>query len=344
MKVGYVDHPIYLKHDTGQHPENAARLEAITARLEQTGLIRQLTPIAPRAATEAELARVHHRRYITHIREAAGQGGGYLDADTVISAESYEAARYAAGGLIAASEAVLRGDIDSAFACVRPPGHHATTDQAMGFCLFNNVAVAARHLLDGCELERVAIIDFDVHHGNGTQEAFYDDPRVLYVSTHQSPHYPGTGYPDETGSGAGRGTTVNIPLPAGCGDNEYRLAFEWVVIPAVRRFGPQFILVSAGYDSHWADELAMMRVSVPGFARMTRDIKELADDLCGGRLVFTLEGGYNLTALAASAAATLDVLLGNPDNTDPLGSPPGGLAAPGITPLIEEIRALHGLV
>ncbi|MFC2063212.1 histone deacetylase [Chloroflexota bacterium] len=343
MKVGYVYDPIYLNHDAGQHPENAARLEAIITHLEQTGLIRQLTPITPRAATEEELALVHHRQYITHLQEAARQGGGYLDADTVMSAGSYEAARYAAGGLIRASDAVMQGDVDSAFAFVRPPGHHATATRAMGFCLFNNIAVAARHTLDSYNLERIAIVDFDVHHGNGTQEAFYDDPRVLYISTHQSHHYPGTGYPDETGSGVGRGTTVNIPLPAGCGDSEYRLAFEEIVVPAVRRFGPQFILVSAGYDLHWADGLAMMRVGVPGFTRMTGVIKELADDLCRGRLVFTLEGGYNLTALAASVAATLDVLLGNPGTADPLGKPPGGPASPDITPLVKEIRAIHDL-
>ena len=343
MKVGYVYDPVYLRHDTGQHPENASRLEAIISHLEQTQLIRQLTLVEPRAASIEELSLVHSERHIACIQEVAKDGGGWLDPDTVMSTDSYEAALYAAGGLIRATEAVMQGEVDSAFALVRPPGHHATTTQAMGFCLFNNIAIAARYALAKYSLKRIAIIDFDVHHGNGTQESFYDDPQVLYISTHESPFYPGTGYIEETGRGEAEGTTVNIPLPAGCGDAEYLLAFEQIIIPVVRRFNPQFILVSAGYDTHWADGLAMMKVSVTGFAQMVRSIKGLADELCSGRLVLTLEGGYNLTALAASVKATFGVLLGNNSIEDPLGPSPRRLAVTNIDSLINKIKEIHNL-
>ncbi len=343
MKVGLVSDPIYLKHDTGQHVENARRLVAITSHLEQTGIVRQLTPIKPRPATIEELSLVHGEPYIANIQQMAERGGGWLDADTVMSAESYEAALYAAGGVIKASEAVLNGEVSSAFALVRPPGHHATPQRAMGFCLFNNVAIAAKYALAEFSLERILIIDFDVHHGNGTQDAFYDNPQVLYISTHLSPFYPGTGIIEETGSGSARGATLNIPLPSGCGDSEYQQVFEQIVVPAATRFQPRLILVSAGYDAHRDDELAMMQVSITGFARMVKIIKELADKLCSGRLVFSLEGGYNLAALAASVKATFDVLLGNTEIEDPLGQSSRRFAAPDITPLLAAIREIHGL-
>ncbi len=343
MAVGYVYDPVYLKHDTGEHVENAQRLEAIISHLEQTGLKSQLTLVKPRPASVEELALVHQEQYISHIQEVAQKGGGWLDADTVMSSDSYEAARYAAGGVIRAVEAVMAGEIASAFALVRPPGHHATSRRAMGFCLFNNIAIATRHALAQYKLERILIIDFDVHHGNATHEAFYDNPQVMYISTHQYPFYPGTGDFKETGGGAAKGTTINIPLPAGCGDGEYLPVFEQVIVPAAKRFQPQLILVSAGYDNHWADPLALMQVSVTGFAQMARVIKGLADELCGGRLVFTLEGGYNLNALAASVKATFDVLLGNTAIDDPLGQSPRSFGAPNIGRLIEAIKEIHKL-
>jgi len=260
-----------------------------------------------------------------------------------MSPESYEVARYAAGGVITATDAVFDGKVDSAFALVRPPGHHATPEHAMGFCLFNNLAIATRYALKKRNLERIAIIDFDVHHGNGTQDTFYKSPDVLYTSTHESPFYPGTGSVAETGSGTGKGTTVNIPLPAGCGDTEYSLVFEQIIKPAVRRFKPQFIMVSAGYDLHWADPLALMQLTVAGCTRIAGIIKGLADELCDGRLVFTLEGGYNLAALATSISATLKVLMGNPDIDDPLGKSPRQLNAPSISPLIKQLKEIHKL-
>ena len=342
MNVGYVYDPVYLKHDTGQHVENARRLEAIISHLEETGLRQRLSPIPPRAATNEELSLVHDKYHIAHIQAVAKKGGGWLDADTVMSSDSYQAALYAAGGLIRATEVVL-SEGGSAFALVRPPGHHATASQAMGFCLFNNIAIAAKYAQDKLKLERIAIVDFDVHHGNGTQGTFYDDPRVLYVSTHEFPLYPGTGNTEETGGGNAKGTTVNIPLPAGCGDAEYLAVFEQITVPVVKRFSPQLILVSAGYDAHWADSLAMMQVSVTGFARMAKTLKILADELCNGHLIFTLEGGYNLTALAASVKATFDILLGNTDINDPLGQPQPGFKPPDITSLVESVKRIHNL-
>jgi len=343
MKAGFVYDPIYLKHDTGEHPENSRRLEAIVSHLEQTGLKSRLTPIKPRPTTTEELTLVHHESHVAHVKEMAQRGGGRLDPDTVVSPDSYDAALYAAGGVIEAVTAVTGGEVDSAFALVRPPGHHATPHHAMGFCLFNNVAIAARYAMSKLGLERVCIIDFDVHHGNGTQEAFYDNPNILYISTHQYPHYPGTGRVEETGRGEGTGTTINIPLPAGCGDAEYEQVFEQIIAPAAKRFEPQLIMVSAGYDGYWEDPLAMMQLTITGFARMAIIIKGLADELCHGRLVLSLEGGYNLEALAAAIKATFDVLLGETEITDPLGAPPHPFAPPDIESLVTKIRETHGL-
>jgi len=343
MKVGLVYDPIYLKHDTGQHVENAGRLEETISHLEQTQLKQQLTLIKPRAATTEELSLVHDNQYISHIQDAAQRGGGWLDADTIMSTDSYQAAIYAAGGAIRASEAVMDGELDSAFALVRPPGHHATSLRAMGFCLFNNAAIAAKHALAKYKLDRIIIIDFDVHHGNGTQAAFYDDPQVLYVSTHEYPFYPGTGRLEETGNKDGKGATINIPLPAGCSDAEYLQVFEQIITPAARRFNPQLIITSAGYDLHWSDEIALMQVSISSFAQMVGIIRGLADELCNGRLVLSLEGGYHLQALAYSVKATFDVLLGNVNIEDPLGKSPHRSKAPDITQLIGTIKEVHQL-
>lgn len=347
MNVGYVYDPVYLGHDTGQHPENAARLEAILSRLEESGVKDRLTLISPRPATVEELALVHHEEYIAYIQAVAKSGGGWLDADTVMSSGSYKAALYAAGGLLKATEVVM-AEGGYTFALVRPPGHHATATQAMGFCIFNNVAIAAKYALKKLGLVRVAIIDYDVHHGNGTQEAFYDDPKVLYISTHEFPLYPGTGGIEEIGIREAKGTTVNIPLPAGSSDEQYLDVFNEVIVPVVRRFRPELILVSAGFDAHWSDRLAMMEVSVTGFAQMAGIIKRLADELSGGHLVLTLEGGYPLTALAASVKATFDVLLGEEKIDDPLGPAQSGFKLrgfepPDITSLIASLKRLHQL-
>jgi len=357
MKVGLVYDPIYLEHDTGSHPENPQRLIAIMSHLEETGLKKKLTSLAPRPATIEELEMVHSLEYISRIKREAeilrrpspphplsgeGRAVGWLDPDTVICSRSYEVALYAAGGVLTAVEAVMNGGVDTAFALVRPPGHHATHDRAMGFCIFNNVAIAAKFALTNFSLSRVLIVDFDVHHGNGTQEIFYANPKVLYFSTHQYPFYPGTGWIDEIGVGEGEGTTVNFPMIAGWGDEEYLRVFNEVLVPVAQRFRPELILVSAGFDPHWADSIAMMQVSVTGFAQMVEVLKKLATELCQGRLVFTLEGGYNLQVAALSVAATFDVLWGNPI-VDPLGKSsarkPGG-----FDQRLQEIKKIHHVV
>ena len=319
MKVGLVYDPIYLDHDTGNHVENSQRLVDAMSYLEETGIKEKLTCLPPRSATLEELEMVHTPNYISYVKKKGEMGGGWLDPDTVMSPKSYEVALYAAGGFLVATEAVMKGDVDNAFALVRPPGHHAISDRAMGFCIFNNVAIAAGFALSKFSLNRILIVDFDVHHGNGTQDTFYTDSEILYFSTHQYPFYPGTGWMDETGSGEGKGTTANFPMAVGWGDDEYLRAFNEVLVPVARRFQPQLILVSAGFDAHWADELAMMKVSIKGFAQMVMILKELAAELCQGRLVFTLEGGYNLQVVASSIAATLQVLLGNTEIDDPMG-------------------------
>jgi len=343
VRVGFVYNTIYLKHDTGQHPENAKRLLAIMRYLERTGPWQQLTSIKPEAAAIEEIALVHDSQYISEVRQLAEQGGGQLDPDTVVSADSYDVALCAVGGVIKATDVVMKGDLDSVFALVRPPGHHAKADRGMGFCIFNNVAIAVECALYKYNLERVAIIDFDVHHGNGTQNAFYSNPAVLYISTHQYPHYPGTGRMDETGEGAGKGTTINIPLPTSCGDKEYEQVFQQVVTPAVRRFEPQLIVVSAGYDGHWSDGLAYMQLSITGFSRIVESIKSMTEEMCSGRLVLSLEGGYNLTTLSASVRATFEVLLGSKDIEDKLGQLPFEVKPPDISALLQRLKKIHNL-
>jgi len=330
-----------LEHDTGDHVENSRRLVETMSYLKEAGIKEKLTCLPPHPASLKELEMIHSPEYISYVKSKAEKGGGWLDPDTVISPKSYEAALYAAGGVLAAVEAVMKRKVDSAFALVRPPGHHAIQDRAMGFCIFNNVAIAAKFALSKFNLNRVLIADFDVHHGNGTQDAFYADPKVLYFSTHQYPFYPGTGWVDETGTGEGEGTTVNFPMSAGWGDEEYLRAFNEVLAPVARRFQPQLILVSAGFDPHWADQLAMMRVTITGFAQIAMILKELAVELCQGRLVFTLEGGYNIRVVACSIKAVFDVFLGNSEIDDSLGKAPATSKPGGFDEHIREIKRIH---
>jgi acetoin utilization deacetylase AcuC-like enzyme len=341
MKAGLVYDPIYLEHDTGDHVENSGRLVAAMSYLKETGIKEKLTCLPPRPALVEELEMIHAPEYISYVKSKAEKGGGWLDPDTVMSPRSYEAALYAAGGLVVAVEEVMNGKVDNAFALVRPPGHHAIHDRAMGFCIFNNAAIAAKFALSKFNLNRVLIADFDVHHGNGTQDAFYADPKVLYFSTHQYPFYPGTGWMDETGTGEGEGTTVDFPMAAGWSDEEYLRAFNEVLVPVARRFQPQLILVSAGFDAHWADHMAMMQVSAKGFAQMVMILKELAAELCQGRLIFTLEGGYNLQVVASSIKAVFDVLLGNSEIDDPLGKASMVRKSEGFDEHIEAIKGIH---
>lgn len=338
-RVGYVYDPLYLEHDMPGHPESAGRLRAIVSFLESQGILAKLQRIDPRDATPDDLALVHTQALIEGVRDASESGGQrWIDVDTYVVPKSWAAALRSAGGVLAATDAVLAGDVDSAFALVRPPGHHAGPSYAMGFCLFDNVAVAAAHAIQRKGLERVAIIDFDVHHGNGTQDAFEHDPRVLYFSTHQFPFYPGTGNWDETGAG----NIINVPFPRGCGDAEHLAAYRDVCVPAVRRFQPQLSLVSAGFDAHFADPLAQELVSCRGYYDIAKLLRQLADELCDGRIVLALEGGYDHTALAWSARACFDALSGEDFAQDPLGAGPQ-VRSPDIRGLLQRVLELHGL-
>ena len=260
--------------------------------------------------SRTELNAAHQPGYIHGLKQAMSRAPGYVDsAPTYIVPESFEVARLAAGGAIRAVEAVLSGEAISAFALVRPPGHHAVADQPMGFCLFNNVAVAARHARLQPGIERVLIVDFDVHHGNGTQDIFYDDPSVLFISSHQEGIYPGTGALDETGAGAGQGFNINLPLPDGAGDDAFERLTAEIIAPAAARFRPNLMLVSAGFDAHWLDPLAGLQLTLNGYARLARSLAQIAQESCGGRLALTLEGGYHLRALAQSSAAHVRAML-----------------------------------
>lgn len=292
--------PRFFRHrSNGYHPERPERLEAAGAAIERSEL--SFSPITPRPATDEELVRVHGEGFLTWLRTLRGESG-YIDADTYVGPESVEIAELAAGGTVAMIDALLDGPVKRGVALVRPPGHHARPDHAMGFCLLNNVAIAAAHAR-ARGLSRVAVIDWDVHHGNGTQDAFYEDPSVLYLSTHQFPFYPGTGALLETGTGDGKGYTVNVPLTAGGGDAVYRAAFERVILPVLSDYAPELVLVSAGFDASARDPLAEMTLSADAFGWMARALRGVADTSAQGRIALVLEGGYDLVALEAGLLA-----------------------------------------
>ena len=325
--------PVFSLHTTGRgHPERPARLQAVQEGIERSGLADALLPLPGRAATAAELERVHPAAYLEALEAQSRAGGGMLDADTVVSAESWRAAITAAGTGIAAIDALSTGAADAAFLAVRPPGHHARPSQGMGFCLLNNVAVAAAEL--AARGERVLIVDYDAHHGNGTQEIFYDDPRVLYVSFHEWPLYPGTGRHDEIGAGAGEGATVNLPLPAGATGDVYLRALDDVVAPQVDRFAPTWVLISAGFDAHRADPLTGLGLSAGDYAAISERVAEWAEP---GRLISFLEGGYSLDALRDSVAASLPTLIGAPGNA--VDGEPDTSGGPGTT-VVEAVADL----
>ena len=317
MTTGLLYDERFLLHRAPyEHPEHPGRLEAISSRISAEGLAERCRRVAAREATREELSRVHTEEHIAMIAATANREFEQLDPDTYTCRDSAAAARLAAGGLIDLVREVEHGRIQNGFALLRPPGHHAEADRAMGFCLFNNVALAARDAL-GNGANRILIVDWDLHHGNGTQRTFWDDPSVLYFSTHQFPFYPGTGAIGEIGGGAGRGFTVNVPWPGGMGDAEYAAAFQRVLEPVATEFAPDLVLVSAGFDAAEGDPLGSMRVTSAGYAWMTSRLQSLA----GGRLVLALEGGYNLDAISRSAAACLRVLLGEPPPAEDFGMP-----------------------
>ena len=286
------------------HPECSARLDAAAALLRQQAWYPELVQLTPRPAEARWIGAVHRPGYADRIAAECAHGAQYIDTpDVAVSTASCAAALTAAGSLLTLADRLMAGQLDNGFALVRPPGHHAEADAAMGFCLFNSVAIAARYLQKQHGLERIAILDWDVHHGNGTQHIFEQDPSVFYISLHQYPHYPGTGARTETGIGAGAATTLNCPMSPGSGDRHYRAAFKDIILPAMRRFGPDAILLSAGFDAHRDDPLASIELTTDSYVWMTEMMLELAADCGHGRLISVLEGGYNLSALAASVTA-----------------------------------------
>jgi acetoin utilization deacetylase AcuC-like enzyme len=321
-------HASSLEHDTGAHPERAARIVAVERELERRGWLGWDVRESPQAAFGA-LEAVHPRDYIARIEGFCVKGGGMLDVDTVVSERSFEAARHAAGGAVALVDELLGGGARVGASLHRPPGHHAEPARAMGFCLFNNVAVAARHALDAHGAGRVLVVDWDVHHGNGTNDIFHATDAVLFASIHQSPLYPGTGPASDVGSGRGEGFTVNLPVPGGSGDETFCSLVEHVVVPLALAYEPRLVLVSAGYDAHLDDPLAGCAVTDAGFAAMAGSVRRLADAL-GVPLGIVLEGGYELDALARGVAATLEVA-GAPE-------PPPADPAPAVHPLAVEAR------
>ncbi len=310
MTLLYTD-SLFLQHETGPHPESPDRLRAIGARLAETDLLSHCRPGSYRPLTAEIVAQVHSPRMVRSVEGMAMRGGGHLDPDTVVSSDSFTVALAAAGTCVSAVDAVLGGDDTNALCLVRPPGHHATPTRSMGFCLFNNIALAAHHALSAHALDRVLIVDWDVHHGNGTQDIFYADPRVLFFSIHRfgMGFYPGTGDADETGEGAGQGYTLNVPIRYGTSRRDYRSAYRNALEKAADKIKPQLILVSAGFDAHALDPIGSLGLEVEDFVWLTQQVLEVAKTHCGGRLVSCLEGGYNLDVLAESVQAHLEELL-----------------------------------
>jgi len=308
MPTGFIFDPKFLQHATGHgHPERPERASAVMAYLGKLPWMQELRRLAPRPADPRWVESIHSSDYIKRAAAASRDGLPYLDSmDVAISPRSYDVALLAAGAPLVLADAIMAGEIQNGFALVRPPGHHAEKDTALGFCLFNNVAILARYLQKQFGVEKIAIVDWDVHHGNCTQHAFESDPSVLYISTYQYPFYPGTGAASEQGEGKGRGSVVNCPMPAGATDSAYERAFAERIIPALNAFAPQAVLISAGFDAHRDDPLAQVELSTNSFRWMTRQVIEIAERHAGGRIISLLEGGYNLSRIGECVAVHLD--------------------------------------
>jgi len=322
-RTGFVYSKRYLEHKTSGNVESRARMGAVWDVLMRTKFRDQLQGMDPRVAPLDIISTCHTEEYIRELKEFSGQGGGFLDEDTAVGPASFEIARLAVGGALSAVDGVMEGQVDNAFAMVRPPGHHAEAHKAMGFCLFNNVAVAVRYARKRYGLNRIMIVDWDAHHGNGIQNAFYEDPSVLYFSIHQDGLYPLSGWANETGRGAGEGYNINIPVPKQTGDSGYFYIFTRILEPVVLQYKPELILVSAGFDAHFNDPLSSLEVTATGFGRMAEMLVDLAGEVCNGRLVAVLEGGYDLKTLGYSVLAVLNSFNGaGLEVADPIPAPP----------------------
>jgi|WetSurMetagenome_2_1015567.scaffolds.fasta_scaffold57212_2 acetoin utilization deacetylase AcuC-like enzyme len=337
MRVGIVRDSIYLQHITDDfHPESPRRLESIYAMLANLNQV-DLVYVPARPATPEEICLVHDQAYFQVVSDTKGETRRRLDPDTVTSPLSYDAACTAAGGVLELIDALLAGRIDNGFALVRPPGHHAESGRAMGFCIFNNIAIAARYAQKQQGIKRILIVDFDLHHGNGTQHSFYDDPSVLYISTHQYPFYPGTGWYDEVGEKDGKGYTINIPLSGGMGDTDYTYVFREIILPVSRLFRPEMVLVSAGFDIHRSDPLGGMAVTERGFAAMTRLLLDIAESECGGKVLFVLEGGYDTEGLTNSVKTTILELRNPPVHVNFAKNDNSGVAVTQVVARVKEV-------
>jgi acetoin utilization deacetylase AcuC-like enzyme len=342
-KTGIVRHQLYLEHRTGiMHPESPQRLQSIYYMLDHKDFGEALVHIEPRFASLEEILEVHDPHYVDRILDSADRAQVRYDPDTVTSPQSYKAAWLAAGGVMEAVKAVLTKQVRNAFALVRPPGHHALKDRAMGFCIFNNEAIGVRYALNSYGLKRVLIVDWDVHHGNGIQTSFYDDPHVLYFSVHRGAFFPWTGEVREAGAGKGKGYTVNVPLGIGCSNACYGNVFRHLLWPIARSYRPELILVSAGFDTHHNDPLGSMNVTPEGFARMTSLLMEMAAEFCEERLVLVLEGGYNPQALRDSVEMVLWELLGSSMINKEEMRQVEDAQYNEIAEIIQEVKTVHG--
>ncbi|MCY3779850.1 MAG: histone deacetylase [Chloroflexi bacterium] len=342
MTTAYLTHPRFIEHDFPQHAEHAGRIQAVWEQLDAQNLADQLLRIEPSPASSDQILAAHSPAHLERLRNISHQDRMVrIDADTYALPISLEIARLAAGAATSAVDLIADGSADNALAIVRPPGHHATKDWQMGFCLLNNIAIAARHAQAQHKYEKVLIIDYDVHHGNGTQDIFYADPSVMFISIHQSPHYPGSGAFNETGAGAGRGYTINVPIPGGHGDAAYGRIFADVLWPAARRFAPDLMLISAGFDAHWVDPLAGMQLSLAGYDQLARECLRMAAELCGGRIVFVMEGGYDLKALSQGWCNIARALLGIESISDPYGPAPQLAEHLDVDSAIDRARRIH---
>ena len=337
--VGVVEDSRYREHRApAGHPERPERLAAVASAIAEREP--ELARVLPRPAADEEILLAHGPAHLAQVRAAAASAPSHLDPDTYLSRESFDVARLAAGAAIDLARAVAAGELRAGFAAVRPPGHHAEPDRAMGFCLFNNVAIAARALQQQEQLDRILVVDWDVHHGNGTQALFEQDPSVLFFSTHQFPYYPGTGAAGECGRGRGEGQIVNVPLPAGCGDPEYIGVFQRLLVPVALRYRPQIILVSAGFDAHRDDPLASMELTEAGFHGLATIARSLADELCGGRIACVLEGGYAPEGLREGTRALLSALL--PAEAPALPAPVPAEPGSTLARVVDRVVTVHG--